>query len=512
VPNKQISANNDQLKRTFIAAIRAGDVRKVKALLARHRWLRQNINASWHFFDSPIIFCADRNPRMIDALLAAGADINARSTWWAGGFGILDGATKAEAKFLMSRGAKVDAHSAAHLDMLDKLRELVSADPSVVHKRGGDGQSPLHFASTVRIAKFLLDHGANIDMRDIDHESTPAQWMLGKVGGGDRTRHDVARYLVKRGCQTDILMAAALGDAKLVRQHLDKNPDSIRMRVTDEFFSMIGGKTGGTIYQWTLGWYVSPHAVARKFGHKNIAAMLLRRSPPDVKLTEACWAGDKKTVQSLLKKNPRLVANLKPAAHRNVADAARENETKAVRMMLEIGFPVDARGQEGGTSLHWACWHGNLAMVKTILRHNPPLELTDTVHHSTPLGWAIYGSKHGWHPDRGNYPACVETLIKAGAKIPEKTDGSKEVKSMLRRHQVLGQGPLNSPKLANEEDSPHLSWLVGLGLRGGRVRGGAGRGVPRMTSLNRGSGTKYLHTSIVFFAPMTLRYSKMPSR
>ena len=50
----------------------------------------------------------------------------------------------------MSRGAKVDAHSAAHLDMLDKLRELVSADPSVVHKRGGDGQSPLHFAATVR--------------------------------------------------------------------------------------------------------------------------------------------------------------------------------------------------------------------------------------------------------------------------------------------------------------------------------------------------------------------------
>ncbi len=432
--DRAVSPKNEKLKRAFLSAVRAGEVGKVKKLLTRHRWLRENINAPWHFFDSPLILCARGNPKMIDALLKVGADINARSTWWAGGFGILDGATKAEAKFLISRGAKVDAHSAAHLDMLDKLRELVSADPSVVHKRGGDGQSPLHFASTVRIAKFLLDHGAKIDMRDIDHESTPAQWMLGKVGGGDLTRHDVARYLVKRGCQTDILMAAALGDAKLVRKHLDKNPDSIRMRVTEEFFPMIGGKTGGTIYQWTLGWYVSPPAVARKFGHKQIANLLLRRSPPDVKLIEACWAADKTTAQSLLKKHPRLPASLTPADLRTVADAARENETKAVRLMLEIGFPVDARGQEGGMPLHWACWHGNLAMVKTILRHNPPIELTDTVHHGTPLGWAIYGSKHGWHPDRGDYPACVETLIKVGAKIPQKTDGSEAVEKLLRRY------------------------------------------------------------------------------
>ena len=30
------------------------------------------------------------NREMIDALLGAGANINARSRWWAGGFGVLD--------------------------------------------------------------------------------------------------------------------------------------------------------------------------------------------------------------------------------------------------------------------------------------------------------------------------------------------------------------------------------------------------------------------------------------
>ena len=55
--------------------------------------------------------------------------------------------------------------------MISKLTELVAADQNVVHAKGGDGQTPLHFASTVEIAQFLLDHGAEIDALDVDHES-----------------------------------------------------------------------------------------------------------------------------------------------------------------------------------------------------------------------------------------------------------------------------------------------------------------------------------------------------
>src|SRR4030095_5366330 len=98
------------------------------------------------------------------------------------------------------------------LGMIEKLRELISADPALVHARGGDGQTPLHFASTVEIAGLLLDHGAAIDARAVDHQSTSAQYMA-------RDRQDIARYLIQRGCGTDILMAAALGDSQLVRQH-----------------------------------------------------------------------------------------------------------------------------------------------------------------------------------------------------------------------------------------------------------------------------------------------------
>ena len=58
------------------------------------------------------------------------------------------------------------------------------------------------------------------------------------------------------------------------------------MRVSDEYFPMIGGGTGGTIYQWTLGWYVSAHDVAKKFGRQEIYRFLIERSPEDARFVQ----------------------------------------------------------------------------------------------------------------------------------------------------------------------------------------------------------------------------------
>src|SRR2546427_11442610 len=264
---------------------------------------------------------------MLEVLLAAGADINAKSRWWAGGFGLLHGAEPQVAAYAIERGAVVDVHAAARLGMMRQLRELIADDPTLLSARGGDGQTPLHFAKNVEIAKYLLDQGAEIDALDIDHESTPAQHMI-------RDRQEVARYLVRRGCRTDILMAAALGDADLVRKHLDADPECVRVRVSDEYFPMINDKAGGTIYQWTLGWYVSAHDVAKQFGHEVIFRLLMERSPSEVKLIAACWLEDETAVKSLLTENPELASGLSDAYRRQVAHAARNNNLAALRVML----------------------------------------------------------------------------------------------------------------------------------------------------------------------------------
>jgi hypothetical protein len=250
-------------------ALRDDDAPAMRKLLDQFPELKTKINEPIEGFDSPAIIRV-RSRAMLDVLLDAGADINAKSRFWAGGFDLLDCAEPVLAAYAIERGARVTAHSAARLGMLDALRELVEADPELVHARGGDGQTPLHFASSIEIAEYLLDHGAEIDARDVDHESTPAQYMV-------KSRQSVCRFLIQHGCQSDILMAAVLGDMDLVRKLLGADPECIRMRVSDEYFPMIGPKNGGTIYQWELGWYVSAPQIAKSFGHTEMFNFLMER-------------------------------------------------------------------------------------------------------------------------------------------------------------------------------------------------------------------------------------------
>ena len=395
------------------------------SLLERYPVMKAKINAPLAAFDAPLI-TRTGSREMLDALLEAGADINAKSLWWAGGFGLLHGAAPDLAMYAIKRGAVVDVHAAARLGLTEKLRELISTDPALVHAGGGDGQTPLHFASTVQVAEYLLHQGADINARDVDHESTPAQYMV-------RDRQEIVRYLVRCGCRTDILMAAALGDIDLVRQHLDTDPACIRMSVSEQYFAKQNPRSGGTVYIWTLGQNKTAHRIAREFGHEEIFQLLMERSPEELKLAQACELGDQFISKALLANRPNLIHTLSDDDRRTLANAAHDNNIEAVQLMLSVGWPADVRGQHDGTPLHWAAFHGNAEMAEVILRCNPPLEWTDTDFHATPLGWAIHGSEHGWHRRTGNYAATVEALLLAGAKLPEKVGGTAAVKDVLLR-------------------------------------------------------------------------------
>src|SRR5262249_2829916 len=95
---------------------------------------------------------------------------------------------------------------------------------------------------------------------------------------------------------------------------------------------------------------------------------------------------------------------------------------------------VDAHSQHQATPLHWAAFHGNLQMLEIILRFRPPLEVSDADFGSTPLGWAIYGSEHGWFRKTGDYAGTVLALIQAGARVPETVEGSQAVREVLAHH------------------------------------------------------------------------------
>jgi ankyrin repeat protein len=398
----------------FGAAVREGDVEGVRALLAAHPDIRARINEPLFDFKQPAIQLAMGNLAMLDLLIAHGADINVKSAWEMGGFGILENATHEQMPALIERGAKIDVWSAAKFGMADRLKAFLAADPSLTNAKGGDGKRPLHYAASVEIAELLLEHGAEIDALDDDHASTPAQYLVSE-------RPEVARFLLARGARSDLLLAAALGDVARVRWHLDEDADSIRMRVSQDWFPMVDtAKNGGHIYQWTLGFYASAFDVARKHGHQAVLDLLVERSPPFDRLLDALWNGDVATADQILALSPGLVEQAPANTTRLVADAARNNKTAAVAAMLDRGFPVTATSQHGAMPLHWAAWHGNPDMLRAVLKHNPPLDACDRDHDGTAMGWLIHGAIGGWKgiaTDR--HDECAPLLLEAGLTVDE---------------------------------------------------------------------------------------------
>jgi len=229
-------------------------------------------------------------------------------------------------------------------------------------------------------------------------------------------------------------MAAALGDVELVRRHLDNDPNCIRMSVSEKWFPKRNIHAGGTIYIWTLGAHRTAHVVARDFGHEEVFQLLMERTPEELKLALACELGDEAAFAEFLAKNPQAASHLSETEKRKLPEAAQNNNTKAVGLMLKAGWPADAPGEMGATALHWAGFHGNAEMARVILRFHPTLELKSREYEGTALAWTVYGSGNGWRRETGDYVGVFRALVEAGATVPphaEELEPSDAVRELL---------------------------------------------------------------------------------
>ena len=418
----------------FRAAVQGGDIARTQQLVAVTH-VRKRINDPMFAFGQRAAHIAAKNEAMLAALIAAGADVNMKSEWDNGPYTVLDNTTESTAWFLLARGATLTPNVAARLGWFEELQALVTADAALVHARGGDGQQPLHEAKTVAIADFLLDRGAGIDVRCIDHKSTPAQYAL-------VDRPAVCRRLLERGATPDIFMAARLGDAALATRLLDTDPSCVTARVNEPGYEPVPPLH---IYCWTIGFGMSPHDVAAKFGHRDVRDLLLARSPARIRFIEALLAADRQAAYALLKENPSLPASLMRRDHGRLAEAIFHERFHAADLMLRLGFDPAAPGADGGTALHAACWVGNVRMVERLLAHGGvTLDARDPTHHGTPLGWAVFGSVHR-RAKGGDYIAVVDRLVAAGADVTavaniegktqlEMATGNPAMQAALRRH------------------------------------------------------------------------------
>lgn len=411
-------------------AFRRHDAVAVRTLFERHPALRDRINEPVFAFDSPAIVAYAGDPAMVDVLLDFGADPNRRSDWWAGGFHALYSATGAGAERLIAAGAIPDACAAAHLDRPELLARMIAEDPSRVRERGGDGQTPLHFAQSRAVVDLLLGAGADINARDVDHRSTAAEWMLDSRRGAGR--FDLARYLVDRGASADIFLAAALGLSDRVRAMLRANPGLLDLRIGQGDYAE-QPPSSYRIYFWTIGEGRSPLDVAAQFEQADTVQTMLAFASPVQRFLLASRRGDEPEARAVLREHPGIIESMTPSDHRAITDAAWDGDARAVALMSELGFDPRTPGQDSGTALHCAAWQGSVDTVTVLLRRRDAhtlVSIRDALHSATPLGWCCHGSQFG-NPDH-DHAGVARLLLEAGASVdPGTSDGSPSVEAVL---------------------------------------------------------------------------------
>lgn len=418
---KRVVEGFDNLRHLFFDAIRAGDRDQVKSFGQTVPNLAKS-NDERSFGATPISVAAQRNDLpMIDLLVRLGADVNARSDWWAGSFGPLDNCDQKTADHLLKKGATLSPHAAARLGMAKELQALIAKDPAAVHERGGDGQFPLHFSATPDTVDILVDAGADLEARDLDHESTAAQWRIHEV--------DVLRRLVERGAETDIFMAVALDDPVLIAKHLEKDPVALNRRANEPGDRMVHhAAPGAPIYTYVAG-PVTPILFAINVKSEKAFELLFEKSPPQARLVAAAWKGDRELALKYKDEAQSLIST--HGSH--ICFAARERRGDLLSLMLELGFDLNAQDNEQMSPTMWSGFHGWREGMEILLPRKPDLTLKN-MYGGTALGTLCYGSVNGWHHKDAEYARCAELLIEAGSEVLDTMTASDEVTAVLDRY------------------------------------------------------------------------------
>ena len=224
----------------------------------------------------------------------------------------------------------------------------------------------------------LLEDGADIEERN-DEGETPLHVAI------RRYRQEAARILLNRGAAIDA-----------------RTP---------------GGKTAFA------------HAARR--GFDDVAVWLLGRGA-DPSLTDAdrlavlFTHGDLEAARALLDRQPDLARTGNPEEDRLLADLAGRPDDLAVRMLVEAGADLAARGLDDGTALHQTAWFGQPANAQILLDAGAPTDVFERVHEANPLGWATHGSRYSGDAElrQPAYVAVTRLLLEAGSATTYPGDDS----------------------------------------------------------------------------------------
>lgn len=301
------------------------------------------------------------------------------------------------------------------------LKRLLRNDPKLVkiHSTREHNATLLHYVSAngvegyrqktpaniVQIAELLLAAGAEVDAEaDV-------------YGGGGTTLHLTATSVHpdRAGVQNSLMQLLLDHGAKIDR----RSTMGERQNVVDA--CLANGRGAAAQY------------LAEKGAHLN--------------LETAAGVGRLDVVQNLLKRKPSRRRTYHALKH-----ASAWGRNNVVEYLLDQGADLDGHRDDGQTPLHCAAITGQLDTIKLLLKHKAPLE-SKNIYGGTVLGQTLWSAAHGGDPDL--YAQIIETLIDAGAKVPERhVPVNKQIDDLLRRYDSVpepswwwfGEEPLERKK------------------------------------------------------------------
>ena len=166
----------------------------------------------------------------------------------------------------------------------------------------------------------------------------------------------------------------------------------------------------------------TPLMLARRRGHNAAAALLEQHGAPEDPLDPtsaflaACASADEKTTRLAADNNPGLVSRLGEDDLRLLPEQAQAGHYEAVRLMLDLGFPVATKGDWQASALNQAAFRGDVAMVKLLLAHGARPDERNG-YGGDAFGSAIWPYLND--PVAGaDYLGVVRALLEAGGTIP----------------------------------------------------------------------------------------------
>lgn len=136
-------------------------------------------------------------------------------------------------------------------------------------------------------------------------------------------------------------------------------------------------------------------------GHRAVLALLVEAGAaapaldPVDELIGLLAAGDRAACERIVAAHPRRLDGARARRPSLIVDAVAADRPDAVRLLLDLGFDVNALGRGDAprngrweTALHVAAGDGRLALAELLLANGADPGVRDARFDSTPLGWA----------------------------------------------------------------------------------------------------------------------------